>query len=522
MIPEWLSRRAELTPEAPALYFDDSVWSFAELDSIASGLARYLRARLRAEEGTRPRIGVLMQNSVALVLWMHAVPKADAILVPLNTRLTPTELSWQLDDVGATTLIYHEETSAITPEIMAQLPNLELVDGSYTRSPEGVGYTFPGLEGQGLDTPDRAQNSSTLPRRIGLDEIHSIIYTSGTTGRPKGATLTYGNHWWSANASVLNLGLLPDDHWLASMPLFHVGGLAILIRCTIYGIPVTLHERFDPARVDYELSHGPITIVSLVPTMLERTLDAHESRGAIGFPPSLRAILLGGGPAPEALLHRASRLHAPVLQTYGLTEAASQVTTLSPDDALHKIGSAGRPLFPTSIEIRGLDEEREGSNPLPPNEIGEILVSGPTITLGYWGRPEETDTTIRDGWLHTGDLGYLDEEGYLYVVDRRSDLFISGGENVYPAEIEEVLRLHPAVKDAGVIGILDEEWGRVPLAFICTDRTDDSELRAELRAHCEKHLARYKVPREFLFTAELPRNAAGKLSRSQLAAAIRT
>ncbi len=312
-----------------------------------------------------------------------------------------------------------------------------------------------------------------------------------TTGRPKGAILTYGNHWWSAVSSALNLGLNKDDRWLACLPLFHVGGLSILFRSVIYGMTAVVHARFDPAAVNEAIDTHGVAIVSVVSTMLDRVL---ADRGQKPFPPTLRCFLLGGGPAPLPLLERAQRAGAPVVQTYGLTETASQIVTLAPEDALRKLGSAGKPLFGSQIRIE-LD--------------GEIAVNGPTVSPGYLHLPP------RAGWLKTGDLGYLDDEGYLYVLDRRDDLIISGGENAYPAEVEAILLAHPAVEEAGVFGEADAEWGSHVAAAVklhagCTATAE------ELTAFCRERLASYKIPRRIEFRDALPRNAAGKLLRREL------
>jgi O-succinylbenzoic acid--CoA ligase len=345
-----------------------------------------------------------------------------------------------------------------------------------------------------------------LRERIDLAAVHTIVYTSGTTGRPKGAMLTYGNHWWSAMGSALNLGLRDDDRWLAPLPLFHVGGLAILMRSVIYGIPALVHDGFDPTAVNRAIDEDGVTIVSVVSSMLRRMLDARAGRP---YPPTLRHVLLGGGPTPLPLLEECRRRGVPVVQTYGLTETASQAATLPPEDALRKPGSAGKPLLPTELRI-----ERDG-RPVPIGEAGEIVVRGPTVTPGYADRPEETARALRGGWLYTGDIGRLDDDGYLYVLDRRSDLIISGGENVYPAEIEAVLAAHPAVAEAGVAGQDDARWGRVPVAFVAL-RPGAAATPEELIAFCRERLARYKVPARVHVVDALPRNAAGKLLRHKL------
>ncbi|MFN3336348.1 MAG: o-succinylbenzoate--CoA ligase, partial [Thermomicrobium sp.] len=342
-----------------------------------------------------------------------------------------------------------------------------------------------------------------LRRDVEVDAVHTLIYTSGTTDRPKGVLLTYGNHWWSAVGSQLNLGVLPDDRWLLCLPLFHVGGLSILFRSVIGGFTVELHERFDAARANEAIEQG-VTLVSLVGTMLWRML---EERGERHYPVHLRAVLLGGGPAPRPLLERCAAVGLPVLQTYGLTETASQLATLVPEDALRKLGSAGKPLYPNALRI-----VRPDGSLAEPGEPGEIEVRGPVVTPGYWQRPDLTARAFCDGWFRTGDIGYLDQEGYLYVLDRRADLIVTGGENVFPAEVEAVLLGHPAVAEAAVIGIPDVEWGQRVVALVVLRRGMTATAN-ELITWCRTRLAGYKVPKMIRFVEELPRTASGKLQR---------
>ncbi|HLZ09029.1 MAG TPA: AMP-binding protein, partial [Chloroflexota bacterium] len=297
-----------------------------------------------------------------------------------------------------------------------------------------------------------------------------------------------------------------NDRWLACLPLFHVGGMSILVRAVVYGIGVVIHESFDPIAVNQAIDEQHVTIVSVVSVMLERML---ATRGSRSYPPSLRCVLLGGGPASAQLLFDCAAGNLPVVQTYGLTEAASQVATLAPEDALRKLGSAGKPLFPSELRI-----ERDGIA-AGSGEVGEIVVAGPTISPGYLNQPDETATAFQDGWLHTGDLGYLDGEGFLYVVDRRDDLVISGGENVYPAEVERVLREHPSVDEAVVVGLPDPRWGQGVAAAIQI-KVEASLTAAEIIDFCRARLAGYKVPTTVRFVDDLPRNAAGKILRREL------
>jgi len=479
-MPDWLAARATLTPDRLALIVGGQRVTFGELDRRATSAARRL-AGLGVREGDR--VAVFFRGALPMAELVHVVARIGATLVPLNVRLAPAELTWQIQDIRARLLLF---------------------DSPFSRARErGAG----GVRAVHIDDFYQQCESDFAPRRrIDLAAMHTIIYTSGTTGRPKGAMLTYGNHWWSAMGSVLNLGLREDDRWLAPLPLFHVGGLSILMRSVIYGIPAIVHERFDPAAVNRALDEDGATIISVVAVQLRRMLDA---RGDRPYPSTLRHVLLGGGPAPLPLLEECTRRGVPVVQTYGLTETASQAVTLAPSDALRKVGSAGKPLLPMEIRV-----EQDG-RAMPPSEPGEIVVRGPTVTPGYADRPEETARAIRDGWLHTGDLGLLDAEGYLYVLDRRNDLIVSGGENVYPAEVEAALLAHPAVAEAGVVGMDDPAWGQVPVAYV-VPRPGLPVTPDALITFCHERLAHYKVPARVTLVDALPRNASGKLLRREL------
>lgn len=480
--PEWLRRRAELSPDRLALTDGERSFTFAELDRAVDRAARRL-ASIGVSE--RRHVAVVAGNSARYAVAVFALARLGAVLLPVNVRLTPVEIASQLREGDASILLYDAERAPIAEQL-------------------GVDACHPLEEATG-DEPERGARTDEAPplrRELDLDAVQCIMFTSGTTGRPKGAMLTYGNHWWSAVGSLLNLGLAEGDAWLASVPLFHISGLSILWRSVIYGIPAVIHRRFDPEAIHRAIDRGEVTLLSVVSTMLQRLLDA---RGDVPYPEGFRAALAGGGPVPEHLLRRAAQLGLPVLQTYGMTETASQVATLSFHDAQRKLGSAGKPLFPTEIAIAAQGGREEG----------EILVRGPVVTAGYYKQPEATREAFQGGWFHTGDVGRFDEEGFLYISGRRSDLIISGGENVYPAEIEAVLASHPAVAEAGVIGLPDPHWGEVPAALVVL-RPGARRDPGELQAFCRLRLASYKVPKRLRFVDSLPRNAAGKLLRFQL------
>jgi o-succinylbenzoate---CoA ligase len=439
LLDNWLSQRAQTCPDRCALIADETVLTYAELEREATAAARRLAARGARRGAT---VALMLPAGIQYVVMLHALMKLGAVAYPINTRLAEAERE---------------------AELARAAPALT-VNGS----------------------PDLGHTEADLPLlgEHDLSALHCRILTSGTSGGPRPVGLTYGNHLWSAVGSAFNLGVEPTDRWLCCLPLFHVGGLSIVMRSVIYGTTAVVHEGFDVDRVASSLEGDGVTVISLVATQLTRLLEA----GVDLLP--LRAVLVGGGPVPAEVLEEAIGRGATVVQTYGLTETASQVTTLSPAEAEHRIGSAGRPLLTTHLRI----QDRE------------ILVQGPTVAPGV---------ADEDGWLHTGDLGRIDEEGFLYVTDRLGDMIVSGGENVLPTEVEEVLLRHPGVADAAVIGRADAKWQEAVTAVVVL--RGDAEVSAdELRSHCGGELAGFKVPKRVEFVSELPRTASGKLIRREL------
>ncbi|WP_371069355.1 o-succinylbenzoate--CoA ligase [Sediminibacillus sp. JSM 1682029] len=482
-IPHWLNKQADLSPDKTAIETSDGEeLTFLQLRDKSRSLARKIAA-----SGVRKgnHVALLAANSSDMAAAIHALSYLGAVAVLLNVRLSARELAYQLNDAEVSFLLYDEDHTelALSTVYQTDCPNFS---------------SFQEIDEQTEATVD-------LREELGLDELFTIIYTSGTTGFPKGVEHTYGNHWWSAVSSALNLGLSRNDKWLASLPLFHVGGLSLLVKSVVYGMPIYLMKKFDIDLAHQAIISGNVTIVSVVTVMLERLIDKLDGGR---YPDSFRCMLLGGGPAPEPLLKRAKIQEIPVFQTYGMTETSSQIVTLSPDYALSKLGSAGKPLVPAQLKIM-LD-----GKPAPDGTVGEIVVKGPMVTKGYYQNDSATSKAFQDGWLATGDLGKLDEDGFLYVMDRRKDLIISGGENIYPAEIESVLAGLDGVKEAGVIGREDDQWGQVPVAFIVP--SDADLTKEQVFRYCRERLAKFKVPKHVYFIAELPRNASNKLVRHKL------
>ena len=440
-VDDWLARAAEALPERPALVAGDRSVSFAELESEARSTALRLAG---AGAGRGDRVALVAEPTADCVVLLHALTKLGAVAVPLDPDAPAPDNDRLL--AGADAKVVVRST------------------GDLARAPKGLQIDF----GEEFET----------------DDAHCVIHTSGTAGEPTAVELTYGNHLWSAIGAGVRIGVAPTDRWLCCLPLHHIGGLSIVLRCALYRIPIVL-EPFDAAATADTIEREGVTIMSLVPTMLTRLLDA-------GAPlDRLRCAVIGGAAAPRSLIERALAAGAPVAPTYGLTETASQVATMPPSETRQRPDSAGPPILSTEVRI---------------DDDGRICVRGPTVAPGLAGG---------DGWLVTGDLGRIDDDGYLYVDGRADDVIVTGGENVSPAEVEGVLLDHPAVADAGVHGREHPEWQHAVVAYVVL--TDDGTANEDdLRDFCRKRLAPYKVPKEFVFVTELPRNPQGKLERNKL------
>ncbi len=469
--PNWLNQRSYLSGDRMALSFQQQQWTFSEINQIALAYAGKFKA-LGVKENSR--VAILAKSTPEFVFVMYGCLHVGCEMVMLNERLSTNELAYQIDDSDVDFIF-------VADVLEEKVNNLRVILFSKIEAAKPIDF--------------RPQQQWTKNRTL------SIMYTSGTTGNPKGVRQTAENHFSSAVSSALNIGIAPGDVWLCAVPLFHISGFSILMRSLIYGMGVRLYEKFDAKSSADEICNGTVTHMSVVGVTLERILTNVE-RASMQASSRFKAVLAGGGPIPVSYMKRAENCGIPVLQTYGMTETSSQTTTLQAADAERKIGSAGKPLFLYEVKIEKVDE------------IGEILIRGPQVTPGYIGKFAQRNAQ-QDGWLHTGDMGYLDDEGFLFVVDRRSDLIVSGGENVYPAEVEKVLLGHPAVQEVGVCGAPNEQWGEVPVAFAVLQ---DDVTVAELLVYCREQLAPYKVPKKLTIVESLPRNASNKLLRRELRA----
>ena len=486
---DWLAARAALTPEASALQWRERILSYRTLNERAERLAEALEG-IGIDSGDV--VAGLFQNGLELPVLFWALQKRGAVFLPLNWRLTPNELAHPIADAGVRWVFHADDALAESARQAA-----EAVGGRGLGAVNGEGQLA--LESSAGSRP--SAGGSEL-----LSGAMALLYTSGTSGRPKGAILGPEAFEASAQGAAALLGASAEDCWLACMPLFHVGGLSILTRSCLMGCAAVVHPGFEAAEVVAELERGRITHISLVASMLDRILRFDESARA---PSSLRCALLGGGPTPAPLIDEAVERGWPIAPTYGLTEATSQVATRPPGSAASKPEGGLVPLPGNQIRILN----SEGSE-APVGQAGEIWISGPTLMRGYLGSGgRSTDSWFEEGF-RTGDMGRLDEQGNLSVLDRRDDLIVSGGENIYPAEVEAMLLRHPAVAEVGVIGIPDERFGARPVAHWVPVEPDVET--PDFAAYCRAGLAGFKVPIAFYRCEALPRSASGKLLRRVL------
>ena len=509
-VGSWTARRARKTPDAPAILYAGRTLTYAGLDDRVRRLTRALRGL-----GTGPgsRVAYLGPNHPAFLETMFATWSAGAIFVPLNMRLAGPELTYQLADCGAALLVYAPEQAGVVAGIRGEAGrDTELRHLVALARPAGGDHDYESL----LGGPAGTGPAGTAPAEAGpadlpvsLDDPCLIMYTSGTTGRAKGATLTHGNITWNAINVVVDADFRADEVALAVAPLFHTAALNMLcLPAMLKGGSVLIEPAFDPARVLELIARYRVTSMFGVPAIYD------AMAAAPGWPDadtsSLRLLMCGGAPVPDATIRRYTSRGLTFIQGYGMTETSPGALLLDAEHVLAKAGSAGVPHFFTDVRVVGPDGAEAG-----PGERGEIIVAGPNVMRGYWGQPDASAAVLADGWLHSGDVGTADEDGYVSVVDRIKDVIISGGENIYPAEVENALLSHPAVADCGVIGTPDGRWGEVGRAVVVL-RPGRSASEADILGFLDGRLARYKIPKSVRFATGLPRTATGKILKKQL------
>ncbi|MEU6371562.1 AMP-binding protein [Streptomyces sp. NPDC046909] len=500
---EQLARHARQRPGRPALSFGGRTLTYAELDRRVNQLARTLR-NLGVDAGDR--VAVLMRNRLEVVESYFAVMRLGAIAVPVNFRMVAAEVRHILSDSGAKVLIADGEATGTVRECLTgdglpvEVSSVLLAGGDPSAvGPEATPY-------------DDALDPDTAPLDVVVDDHDPafIMYTSGTTGRPKGAVLTHLNLAMNSINCLILQGVADDSEvWYSGLPLFHIGGLnGVLIYLTVGGHSViTPSGDFSAAGAVAEMEREGVTACYFVPTQWKEicALPGMADRGL-----ALRRISWGASAAPPSVLEAMAKTFpgVPNFNMFGQTEMSSVTCVLRGDDAIRKMGSVGRPVPNLEVRLVGRDGTEAG-----PGEVGEIVYRGPTVMLGYWNDPEATREAFRDGWFHSGDLCTVDEDGFYRVVDRAKDMIISGGENIYCAEVEAAVDAHPKVSEAAVVGAAHPKWVETPVAFVVPADPDDPPTEQEIIAHCRERLASYKKPTRVIVIRSLPRNATGKVQK---------
>ncbi|MCP3464928.1 class I adenylate-forming enzyme family protein [Bradyrhizobium sp. CCGUVB23] len=486
-----IDRNAAFAPDKPAIHFEGESLSYAAFAVRIERTASALKAEFGVGRGDR--VAILSLNRPDYLVLLYACARVGAILVPLNWRLAVAEQLFILTDAGAKVLALEEAFSGVIPELDRSLPGINL-----------VGLDFAPPDGSTFDSLLECDNHDGRNPHADLACPLLIVYTSGTTGRPKGAVLRQEALFWNGVMSQHMHNLTSDDHVLTVLPFFHVGGLNIQTTPALQlGATVTIHSRFTPEAALASFERDRPTLTVLVPTILQAVSD-HPGWGAADLS-SLKAVATGSTIVPPHLIERFVARGVPVLQVYGSTETCPIAVYTRLGGDLSRAGSTGLPGLCCEAKVIGADGAE-----VPPGTPGEIAVRGPNVFFEYWGDQDATRDALHDGWYRTGDIGLCDDDGYFWVRDRKKNMIISGGENVYPAEVERVLLEHLDVSECAVIGRPDPRWDEVPIAYVIprSGRRPDAD---QLKAHLQAQLARYKVPREIVFVADLPRTALGKV-----------
>jgi acyl-CoA synthetase (AMP-forming)/AMP-acid ligase II len=498
---DFLRRRAFITPHIEATVepaLNGRRFDYRHLNARCNQVAHALRG-----SGVKPgdRVALLLMNGAEFIESFFAVAKIGAVNVPLNWRLVADELEFILKDAGATVLLFTENFAPLAAELQRRGARTDLrlfVQVGGTAEAFALPYDA-WMGAAGSDEPALAGAD---------DDLLFIMYTSGTTGLPKGVMHSHRTVLWAMLTLSATADMRNRDRFLTSLPLFHVGALTPAMGCVYLGITQVILKAFDP-KLSWELIRDErITSTLMVPAMLQFMLATYDK--ATHDASTLRWVLSGAAPVPVNLIKTYAQMGVEVHQVYGLTESCGPGCLILGEDAMSRAGSTGRAYFHTDVRVIGVD----GSD-CAPDEPGEVLIHGPHNMVGYWNRPDATAQALQDGWLHTGDVGTMDAEGFVTIRDRMKDMLISGGENVYPAEVENMLLGHPALADAAVIGLPSPKWGEVALAVVVLKKSA-AITESELLDWCKGRLAGFKLPKVAVFVAEIPRNPSGKILKRVL------
>jgi len=501
-----LAKRAQICPhrEATVEFERNRRFTFAELNARANRIANAL---LRDGIAPGDRVATLLKNSVEFVETYFAAAKIGAVLVPLNWRLVAAEIAYILQDSGSKAVVYDSDFDDAVTALHAG-EHGELAVQLWIRRENGD----RGAPGWALDYEAFTAAAADDEPPIGAwdDDNLFIMYTSGTTGRPKGAVHSHEGMLWAQLTSMSTSDMRADDRWLLALPMFHVGCLNPTSLLVHRGGTGVIMRELDIGAMFRCIDRERVTIFMAVPALLQFMLQSPErEQHDIS---SVRWIATGAAPVPVSLLQAYEALGIRIFQAYGLTESCGPGTLLLPEDAEAKVGSCGRPQMHT--EVRLIDSHGD-TIPMGSDQAGELLVGGRHLMKGYWNNPQATAETLRDGWLHTGDVCTWDEEGFITICDRMKDMIISGGENIYPAELENILAACPEVQEAAVIGVASQKWGETPLAII-VPAPGASPTAESLKDYCRQNLAGYKVPQLYELIDTLPRNPSGKILKPEL------
>ena len=494
-ISHWIERHAEFSANKTALISPQEMLSYADLQQRVQQTAQTLKQDLGIAYGDR--VAYLGYNSADMLALLFACARLGALLVPLNWRLAPAEHAFILRDAGVKTLFAQKDFVESVEKILPDCSSLKAVACGFEHQ------YWPDLSALRAAASGSDKNSDAT-----LDAPLLLVYTSGTTGKPKGAVLKQSALLWNALNSIHMHDLRSEDRILTALPMFHVGGLNIQTTPALYiGATVVLQERFDPGRFLALLQEHRPTLTVLVPATIQALLE-HPAWPDADLS-SLRVLTTGSSIVPEHLIHAVHARAVPVIQVYGSTETGPVAVYQRREDA-EIVGTTGKAGL--HCDLRIVDAQ---GHDVGPNQPGELLIRGGNVLHEYWNNPEATQSALQDGWYRSEDIGYLDAQGYVYIKERKKDLIISGGENIYPAELEAVLFGIPGVREAAVIGKPDERWGETPVAMIVLDAGVELN-RERVLAAFQDRLARFKHPREVIFLDALPRNSIGKVQKYRL------
>ena len=493
--------RANLTPDRQAAFdvHTGRAYTFAQLNQRANRLANCLRERYGVKKGER--VSILAYNGLPYVDLLFGLGKIGAVFAPLNWRLTARELTYIVNDCQPCVLVCGPEFTSVLEDMKFSTEHPKIISLEDADIPGSEAYQAL-LNEASADEPTHSE--------LDTEDVCCILYTSGTTGLPKGAMLPHRQVLWNAINTVVSWGLSEKDVSPILTPMFHSGGLFVFLVPLFYiGGQVILTRKFDPEETLKLIVESRCSVILGVPTLFQVWMNTAYFKTA-DFS-QVHFFISGGAPCPPALIKSWSQLKGVVMrQGYGLTEVGVNCFSMTDEDALSKAGSVGKPIFHTAMRL--VDEHEHD---VPVGETGELIISGPTVCGGYWNNKEATENALRDGWFHTGDMARVDEGGYYYIVGRYKDMIISGGENIYAAEVEAVFRQHPAVADAALIGQPDEKWGEVGLMIVAL-KPGASQTAEELLQFCLGRLAKYKIPKRVEFIPSLPYSPYGKVIKSEL------